>query len=123
MPTPSEHKTVQARILHYAQEIGWAFVPRSEAETRRGFGAASTTPAERARKASLFFDDLLNTQVRRFNPKYKAEEGALAGEFYRLQAQSHRYLAALQRRPAGHHLEAPGHVCAARPGQTGGRQC
>jgi len=27
MPTPGEHKTVQSRILRYAQEIGWSFVP------------------------------------------------------------------------------------------------
>lgn len=33
----SEHKTVQARILAYAQEIGLRFVPRAEAEARRGF--------------------------------------------------------------------------------------
>jgi hypothetical protein len=37
MPTPGEHKTVQARILAYAQEIGWSYVPRGEAERRRGF--------------------------------------------------------------------------------------
>jgi len=36
MPSPGEHKTVQARILKYAQEIGWKFVPRAEAERRRG---------------------------------------------------------------------------------------
>jgi hypothetical protein len=34
MPSPGEHKTVQARILAYAQEIGWTFVPREEAERR-----------------------------------------------------------------------------------------
>lgn len=32
MPAPSEHKTVQARILAYAQQIGWTCVPRAEAE-------------------------------------------------------------------------------------------
>ena len=32
MPTPSEHKTVQARTLGYAKAIGWAFVPREDAE-------------------------------------------------------------------------------------------
>ena len=36
MPTPGEHKTVQARILAYAQEMGWTYVPRDEAERRRG---------------------------------------------------------------------------------------
>ena len=34
---PSEHKTVQARILAYAEALGWTFVPREEAEQRRGF--------------------------------------------------------------------------------------
>ena len=35
MPAPIEHKTVQARILAYVQEIGWTYVPRTEAEARR----------------------------------------------------------------------------------------
>ena len=37
MSKPSEHKTVQARILAYAQECGWTLVSREEAERRRGF--------------------------------------------------------------------------------------
>ena len=37
MSKPTEHKTVQARILAYAQEIGWTIVTREEAERRRGF--------------------------------------------------------------------------------------
>jgi hypothetical protein len=36
MPAPGEHKTVQAHILKYAEEIGWTYVPRAEAEARRG---------------------------------------------------------------------------------------
>ena len=36
MSKPSEHKTVQARIPAYAQEIGWTLVLRAEAERRRG---------------------------------------------------------------------------------------
>ena len=36
MNRPTEHKTVQSRILAYAQEIGWTFVPRAESERRRG---------------------------------------------------------------------------------------
>jgi type I restriction enzyme R subunit len=86
MPTPGEHKTVQARILKYAQEIGWTYVPRAEAEARRGLDPAGATPEERARKASLFFGDLLHTQIRAFNPKYKEAEGALVGEFQRFHA-------------------------------------
>ena len=53
MPKPGEHKTVQNRILKYAQEIGWTFVPRTEAERRRGFSADGGSPAEQAAKASL----------------------------------------------------------------------
>ena len=37
MPKPGEHKTVQARILQYAQEIGWTYVPRAEAESATRF--------------------------------------------------------------------------------------
>jgi len=37
---PGEHKTVQARILAYAQEIGWTVVSREQAEQRRGFDPA-----------------------------------------------------------------------------------
>ena len=39
MPEPGEYKTVQFRILAYAQEIGWSFVPRDEAERWRGSGS------------------------------------------------------------------------------------
>ena len=44
MPAPTEHKTVQARILHYAQEIGWrayvvlAWLRRGAARRRPGTG-------------------------------------------------------------------------------------
>jgi type I restriction enzyme R subunit len=86
MAVPSEHKTVQARILAYSQEIGWTYVSRSEAETRRGFDPDGTTPEDRARTASLYFGGLLHAQVCAFNPKYKETEGALIGEFQRLNA-------------------------------------
>ncbi len=86
MPAPREHKTVQSRILAYAQEIGWRYVPRAEAETRRGFDPDGATPEDRARTASLYFGDLLHAQVSAFNPKYKEAEGALIGEFQRLNA-------------------------------------
>ena len=85
MPTPGEHKTVQARILAYAQELGWALVPREEAERRRGFDAAAQG-GERARNASLFFEELLHTQVRRFNPLYAEAPGALPGKLRHLHA-------------------------------------
>jgi type I restriction enzyme R subunit len=72
MPVPGEHKTVQARILAYAQEIGWNYVQRAEAEARRGFDPDGATPEGRARTASLYFGDLLHAQVRAFNPKSPA---------------------------------------------------
>ncbi len=81
MPTPGEHKTVQARILAYAKEVGWTVVPREEAERRRGFDAEAHG-SERARNASLFFDDVLDTQVRRFNPLYAEAPGALPGKLH-----------------------------------------
>ncbi len=86
MPAPGEHKTVQARLLEYAQEIGWRFVPRAEAEVRRGFDPDALTPEDCARPASLYFGDLLHAQVGAFNPHYKEAEGALIGEFQRLNA-------------------------------------
>jgi len=54
--TPTEHKTVQARILAYVQEIGWTYVPRGEAEERRGFDYSKTTLAEQAADASPYFE-------------------------------------------------------------------
>ena len=80
MLTPSEHKTVQARILAYAESIGWTVVPREEAEQRRGFDP-HTLSADRAKGRSLFFDDLLNIKVREFNPRYTEAEGALSSQF------------------------------------------
>lgn len=84
MTTPGEHKTVQARILEYAEGIGWSFVPREEAEHRRGFDL-SVPPADRAKNSSLFFDNLLDSKVREFNPRYAEAEGALPGQFRHLQ--------------------------------------
>src|SRR5437870_6187460 len=86
MPAPTEHKTVQSRILAYAQEIGWGYVSRADAESRRGFDPDGAMLEERARLASLYFDDLLHAQVLTFNPKYKEAEGALVGELRRLNA-------------------------------------
>ena len=39
MPIPGGHKTVQARVLEYAEAIGWTVLFREKAEERRaGFG-------------------------------------------------------------------------------------
>ena len=77
MPTPSEHKSVQARILKYAQEIRWAFVSRSDAERRRGFDTSATLPRDRAKNASRFFTDVLWEKVQQFNPLFKEEKEEL----------------------------------------------
>jgi type I restriction enzyme R subunit len=73
---PTEHKTVQARILDYAEavhlrqdhggQVGWTIVNREEAERRRGFDP-KLPPADRARNRSLFFDDLLDAKARDLN--------------------------------------------------------
>lgn len=83
MPNPGEHKTVQDRILEYAEAIGWMMVSREEAEQRRGFDP-DVPPADRAKNRSLFFDDLLDAKVREFNPRYGEAEGALLGQFRHL---------------------------------------
>jgi type I restriction enzyme R subunit len=70
-------------IEKYAQEIGWSFISREEAERRRGFDP-EVPPADRARNRSLFFDDLLDAKVREFNPRYAEAEGALLGQFRHL---------------------------------------
>jgi type I restriction enzyme R subunit len=87
VPTPSEHKTVQARILKYAEAIGWTFVPRKEAEVRRGL--VKDNPPLRRQDGqecppSVFFDDLLDAKMREFNPRYAEAEGALLGKFRHL---------------------------------------
>src|SRR2546421_11717615 len=84
---PGEHKTVQARILSFAQQIGWTYVPRGEAERRRGFDNSKAAPSERASDASPYFDDLLDSQVRHLNPKYAEGPGALVGDLRHLHAE------------------------------------
>ena len=88
MPTPSEHKTVQARILAYAEAIGWTIVSREEAEQRRGFEPDASLK-DRAKGHSLFFDDLLDAKVREFNPRYAEAVGALLGRFHHLHTNIH----------------------------------
>ena len=83
---PGEYKTVQARILQYAQQTGWTYVSRTEAEKRRGFDHSKTAPAEQAEKASPYFDDLVDSQVRKLNPQYAEGPGALLGQLRHLHA-------------------------------------
>ncbi len=88
MPTASELKTVQARILIYAKAIGWTIVPREDAEQRRGF-IADTSLKDRAKGCSLFFDDLLHGKVREFNTRYAETKGELLGRFRHLRTNIH----------------------------------
>ncbi len=80
---PGEHKTVQTRILKYAQEIGWTFVSRPRAEERRAGFPTRQSRQDAGKNAraplSLFFDDLLDAKVREFNPRYA--EAELLGRF------------------------------------------
>jgi type I restriction enzyme R subunit len=71
MPKPTEHKSVQARILKYAKDIGWAIVNQSDAESRREFDNTGDSPREKAKSASRFFTDTLFDKVKAFNPKFK----------------------------------------------------
>lgn len=83
---PTEHRTVQARILSYAQEIGWTYVPREVAEARRGFDTGGRTAELRARQASRFFRDILFWKVRDFNPAYEVPAGSLESDLNHLTA-------------------------------------
>ena len=98
MAKPTEHITVQARILEYAEaihlrdgyggQVGWTFVSQKEAEKRRGIGDSKLEIG----KGSLFFEALLDAnpsspigyavaRVREFNPRYAEAEGALPSKF------------------------------------------
>lgn len=63
MPTPGEHKTIQARILANGQEISWAYVPREEAERRRRFlSHPNPLPQDGAR--GMMEQQLMTAQIR-----------------------------------------------------------
>jgi type I restriction enzyme, R subunit len=79
MPTPGEHEAVQARILEYAEVIGWTFVSPEEAEVRRAAfptrglrenGEQECPPAVVRGPLSLFFDDYLDAKVGELNPRF-----------------------------------------------------
>ena len=88
MPTPGEHKTVQSRILAYAEAIGWKVVSQAQAEQRRGFGPTSS-PADPANSSSLYFADLLEAKIREFNPRDSETPGALLSRLRQLHATIH----------------------------------
>ena len=63
MPAPGEHKTVQARILKYAQEIGWKYVPCEEVARRRRFlPHPNPLPEDGARE--MMEHQLMTAQIR-----------------------------------------------------------
>jgi type I restriction enzyme R subunit len=53
----SERTEVQDPLIRYAAEVGWTFIARDDALTRRGG------------EAGLFFGDVLAAQLRRLNPR------------------------------------------------------
>lgn len=57
---PGEHKTVQARHLEYAEDIGWTIVPREDAEQHRSFDSEAVT-GNRMKGVSLFFDEAIKS--------------------------------------------------------------
>ncbi|MGR3220856.1 MAG: type I restriction endonuclease subunit R, partial [Candidatus Anammoxibacter sp.] len=97
MTKTTEHKSVQARILKYASEIGWDIVSRDEAEERRGFYSEITVKDEdysydiaaesaekysvRTKNTSLYFDDVLSGKIKEFNPAYTEEPSLLIEKF------------------------------------------
>ena len=67
MPTPSEHKTVQARILAYAQESGWTLVSRAEADVRRA-SSSEGYAGTRGQGAETMITTFLTTTCRERQP-------------------------------------------------------
>jgi len=70
MPNPVSTRRFKPDILKYAQEIGVDIRFPPGAEVRRKFDNEAGTPEERAKKASLFFDDFSYAKVREFNSLY-----------------------------------------------------
>ncbi len=79
MTKPTEHKTVQNKILKYAKEIGWDVVSRSQAEALRGFTEDGSIRS-RAKNASLSFDNLLFQKVKEFNSNYVQSQQELVSQ-------------------------------------------
>lgn len=83
---PTEHKSVQARILQYANEIGWTIVSRAEAEQLRGFNTNAKEIRERAKNASTYFNDVLFDKIRQFNFRYTENPSVQVDKFNLLKA-------------------------------------
>ena len=63
LTTAADGKSYKTSFYNLDVIISVGYVPRAEAERRRGFDPAGASPEERSRKASLFFGDLLPSQV------------------------------------------------------------
>src|SRR6266496_4004666 len=85
IPNPTEQLSVQDRILEYATQIGWQLVTRAEAEVLRGFDNTAATPRDRAKTASWFFNDILFSKVKEFNPAYEYTKEELVRTLSQLQ--------------------------------------
>lgn len=57
---PTEQKSVQQRIIHYATEIGWTYIPRLQSDLRRG--------ETENYKTKLYSSETLIKKLREFNP-------------------------------------------------------
>lgn len=68
MPGPDEYRTVKARIPAYAQEVGWVYVPRAQAERRHGFDLLGATPKERSRGIAVLWQPAPRFVPARFGP-------------------------------------------------------
>lgn len=66
----TERTTTQNPILQYAQELGWDYIRRKDAEKNRRF-TEGVNIQENAKNASRFFDDLIYAKVIELNPKFK----------------------------------------------------
>ena len=86
MPTPGEHKTVQARMLEYAEAIrlrqghdghvGWKLASREKAKLRRGVRMVHAE--ERTVKfRSLVFEKILCANVQESSLRFSDSEDAL----------------------------------------------
>jgi len=65
----TERTAVQNPILKYAQDLGWEIISRPDAEVKRGFDTIAVSIQDRARNASLFFNDILYQKTKEFNHK------------------------------------------------------
>ena len=89
MPTPTEHKTVQARILKYTGNSDWSIISREEAEQRPWFDP-NAAPKDPAKYHSIILDDLLDTKVRKFIPHYAEAEDAFLDQFQHFHTHTNR---------------------------------